>query len=255
MTGLLDGKVALITGGASGIGLAGAKAFLREGASVLLADIDGAAAETSAKELGHEAAIGFACDVRSETEVTAAFDHVLQRWGHLDIVWNNAGVESLGPMAMTSDDDFHRIFDTNVLGVLHGSRLALTRMVRGGVILNTASVAGLSGVSMQALYAASKAAVISLTKTAALEGGELGIRCNCLCPAVVNTPLLAKTLGAEISQELYDRLASLTALNRLIEPEEVADAAVFLVSDRAGFVSGLAFTIDGAMSAGPQQTL
>lgn len=253
----LDGKVAIITGAASGIGLAGAEAFVRAGARVVLVDIDEPALSAAAKRLDREGTVAVASvgDVRDEAAVAAAFDLAVERFGGLDIVWNNAGVETFGPVATVSDEDYRRVFDVNVLGVLHGTKLGLARLPDGGAIVQTASVAGLSGVPMQAVYAASKAAVISITKTAALEGGARGIRCNAICPAVVDTPLVEKTLGVALSPEMRERLAAPTALKRLVEPEEVAAAAVFLASDQASFVSGLAMTVDGAMTAGPQLQL
>lgn len=249
--GSLDGKVAIITGAGSGIGLAGAEAFVRAGARVVLVDIDAAAIEAAAKRLDPDG-VAAACDVRDEAALAKVFDLALEQFGGIDIVWNNAGVESFGPIVAATDDDYRRVFDVNVLGVLHGTKLGLARLPDGGAIIQTASVAGLSGVAMQALYAASKAAVVSITKTAALEGGARGIRCNAICPAVVDTPLIEKTLGFALSPEMRERLASPTAMKRLVEPEEVADAAVFLASDQASFVSGLAMTVDGAMTAGPQ---
>lgn len=249
--GSLDGKVAIITGAASGIGLAGAEAFARAGARVVLVDIDAAAVDAAAKRLDPNG-VAAESDVRDEAALAKVFDLALERLGGVDIVWNNAGVESFGPIVAATDDDYRHVFDVNVLGVLHGTKLGLARLPDGGAIIQTASVAGLSGVAMQSLYAASKAAVISITKTAALEGGPRRIRCNAICPAVVDTPLIEKTLGLPLSAEMREKLASPTAMKRLVEPEEVADAAVFLASDQASFVSGLAMTVDGAMTAGPQ---
>jgi NAD(P)-dependent dehydrogenase (short-subunit alcohol dehydrogenase family) len=253
----LQGKVAVITGAGSGIGLAGAEAFVAAGARVVLVDIDEQALAVAAKRLDADeiAAVPVPCDVRDEGALSAALDVAEARFGRIDTIWNNAGVESFGPMVAASDEDYRRVFDVNVLGVLHGTKLGLRRLSDGGSIIQTASVAGLSGVAMQALYAASKAAVISITKTAALEGGARRIRCNAICPAVVDTPLIEKTLGFALTAEMREALASPTALKRLVEPEEVAAAAVFLASDDASFVSGLALTVDGAMTAGPQLQL
>jgi meso-butanediol dehydrogenase / (S,S)-butanediol dehydrogenase / diacetyl reductase len=253
----LEDKVAIITGAASGIGLAGAEAFVRAGARVVLVDVDDPALSLAAKRLDAEGdrAVAAVGDVRDEQSVAAAFDLAFERFGGLDIVWNNAGVESFGPVVAASDEDYRRVFDVNVLGVLHGTKLGLARLPEGGAIIQTASVAGLSGVAMQVLYAASKAAVVSITKTAALEGGARRIRCNAICPAVVDTPLVEKTLGFALTADMREKLASPTAMKRLVEPEEVAAAAVFLASDEASFVSGLAMTVDGAMTAGPQLQL
>jgi NAD(P)-dependent dehydrogenase (short-subunit alcohol dehydrogenase family) len=250
----LTGKTAIITGGASGIGRTGAERFIEAGAHVVIVDIDEAAAHKVADEIDPSGAtvVAHGADVADEGQLAAAFDLAVERFGGIDCVWNNAGVETLGPIAMATTDAFRQLFDVNVLGVILGTKLALTRLPEGGSILNTASVAGLSGIPMQVLYAASKAAVVSVTKTAALEGSGRSIRANCLCPAIVDTPMLAAAMGAEPSPELKARLGASAPLGRLIRPEEIADAAAFLTSDLASFISGHALAVDGAMTAGPR---
>lgn len=249
----LRGRVALITGAASGIGAAGARRLAAAGVSIVVVDTDAPGAELMAKAITSDGgrAVAVAADVTDELSMTQAFDQASDLGG-LDIVWNNAGVEAFGPAVMVTIEDYRKLFDVNVLGVLLGTKLALSRLGAGGVILNTASVAGLSGVPMQVLYAASKAAVVSITRTAALEAGERGIRCNCICPAVVRTPLIEKTLGGALTTEMEATLAATTVLGRLIEPAEVAAAAAYLVSDEASFITGQCLTIDGGMTAGPR---
>lgn len=250
----LTGKTAIITGGASGIGRAGAQRFVEAGARVVIVDLDEAGAHKAADEIDPSgtslAALG--ADVTDEAQLTQAFDLAIERFGRVDCIWNNAGVEVIGPIAMTTTDAYRKLFDVNVLGVILGTKLGLTRLPSGGSILNTASIAGLSGIPMQVLYAASKAAVVSVTKTAALEGSGRSIRANCLCPAIVDTPMLAAVMGAEPPPELKARLGASAPLGRLIRPEEIADAATFLTSDLASFISGHALAVDGAMTAGPR---
>lgn len=251
MSDRLDERVAVITGGASGIGWAGAQRFVEEGASVLIADTDDAAGERAATTLGSDHAAFVSCDVTEDADVEKALDTALERWGRLDVVWNNAGVELVGPTALVEDVDYREVFDVNVLGVLHGCKHALSRLGDGGAILNTASVAGLAGLPNQVLYASSKAAVVSITRTVALEGSSRHIRCNCLCPAIVETPMIEKALGGPMTPEIRGHLASTTPFGRLLDADEIAAAATYLASSDASFITGQALTLDGGMMAGP----
>lgn len=248
------GKTVVITGGGSGIGRAGVLRFASLGASVVAADIDGTAlaqVEEEARGLGGTT-VTVKADVTEEDSLQQVFDAAQESFGRVDCVWNNAGLESVGPVVMATADEYRRIFDVNVLGVLLGTKLAATRVVDGGSIVNTASVAGLSGIPMQVLYAASKAAVVSITRTAALELASRRVRVNCICPAIVDTPMIDKTLGGSAPQELKERMGATSPFGRLLRPEEIADAAVFLAGDASAMISGQALAVDGAMTAGPR---
>jgi NAD(P)-dependent dehydrogenase (short-subunit alcohol dehydrogenase family) len=250
-TDSVAGKTVLITGSASGIGRAGALRFAELGAHVVALDVDGAGLSELEHACGGEL-LALKVDVADESSLAAAFDSALERFGALHCVWNNAGLESLGPVVAATVDDYRRIFDVNVLGVLLGVKHAAMRIADGGSIVNTASVAGLSGIPMQVLYASSKAAVVSITRTAALELAGRQIRVNCICPAIVDTPMIGKSLGGVATPELKQRMGATSPFGRLLSPEEIAEVAVFLASDAAAMVSGQALAVDGAMTAGPR---
>jgi len=238
----LAGEVAVVTGAASGIGLATARRLAQAGARVVLADI--ADASEAAAELG---GIYQACDVSSDAAVEAALQLAVERFGRLDVLVNNAGVfAGYATLAEKQASDYERCFRINVLGVAHGLRAAARLMQDGGRIVNLASAAGLIGVPGLADYVASKHAVVGLTKTAALELAARQIRVNCVCPASVNTPM-AHADGGEALLEAERRLVP---LGRICEPEEVAALIHFLVSKDCGFINGQAVLLDGGMSAG-----
>ena len=215
-------------------------------------DVDEDALAHLAAEVGDDAVKAVVADVTDEESLASAFEVGVQAFGPLDCVWNNAGVEVVGPVALCSADEYRRIFDVNVLGVLLGTKLAVGQVKDGGSIINTASIAGLSGIPMQALYAASKAAVVSITRTAALELASRQIRVNCLCPGIVDTPMIGKILGGEASPQIMEMMASTNPFGRLVESSEVARLAVFLASDTGTMINGQAIAIDGGMTAGPR---
>lgn len=255
MNELLKDKTTLITGAASGIGLAAVASFLEAGARVIAVDVDevglaALAADRSAADL-----LTVCADVADEASLAEAFRAGQDAFGPLDCAWNNAGLEVIGPVAMSSAEDYRRIFDVNVLGVLLGTRLAIGAVRDGASIINTASIAGLSGIPMQALYAASKAAVVSLTRTAAIELASRRIRVNCICPGIVDTPMIGKSLGGVVSDDLKAMMAGTNPHGRLVEASEVAALGVFLASSQATMISGQAIPIDGAMTAGPNLDL
>jgi NAD(P)-dependent dehydrogenase (short-subunit alcohol dehydrogenase family) len=252
MTDQLQDMTALITGAASGIGRAGVERFAAAGARVVAVDVDEEGLGKLAAEIGNDAVKAVAADVTDEESLASAFKAGAETFGPLDCVWNNAGLEVIGPLALCSTDEYRRIFDVNVLGVLLGTKLAAGQVKDGGSIINTASIAGLSGIPMQALYAASKAAVVSVTRTAALELASRQIRANCLCPGIVDTPMIGKSLGGEASPELKEMMASTNPFGRLVESSEVARIAVFLASGSGTMINGQAIAIDGGMTAGPQ---
>jgi len=238
----IDGKVAVITGAASGIGLATARRFAAAGAWVVLADVN--EASHIAAQVGGDFV---RTDVSREEEVEALMRRAAKPLGHIDVVVNNAGIaaDSKALLSATAAD-FERSFQVNTMGVVFGIKHAVPHMANGGAIINTASVAGVQGVVTYGAYSASKAAIINITQTAALELAPMGIRVNCVCPGTVNTPMIYHP-GAEAEVALASKIMP---LGRLCEPEEVAALFHFLASDDAAFISGQAICIDGAMTAG-----
>lgn len=256
----LQGKVAIITGAASGIGRATAELFVAEGAQVLLADIDAQRGAELARELG--AAASFRrTDVGNALDVQALVDEAIQRFGALHIMFNNAGISGAQHPRFLDDDlsDFHRVIDVNLYSVLLGSRCAGNYMAQhgGGVIINNASIAGILPGQALVSYRASKAAVIHLSKCIAIDLAEYGIRVNCLAPGHIRTPLTAFTLPG-ISEEqmvkVRDALAPVWDSNQPLKrhgsPQDVAQTVLFLSSDRAAQITGVVLPIDGGITAG-----
>lgn len=245
-------KVVVVTGGASGIGRACVEHFAAEGASVLIADVQDAAASELAQRLG-ERVYAQHCDVSVAANVEAAIDAAVTRFGGLDVLVNNAGIEVGGPLASSSPEIFAQVFAINVIGVFNGLKAAAPRMAErgGGAIVNLASVAGLRGSAMMGPYSASKAAVINLTQTAALEWRAQNIRINCVCPGFIKTPMLGR-IRTEMEAMFgitFDDLAALKQ-QRYGQAEEIAQAILYLASPAASFVSGIAMPVDNALSAG-----
>ncbi len=250
----LDGQIAIITGAGSGIGAASARRFVEEGAKVLVADMHHTKAQALVDELGDAAAFCRA-DVSREEDVEAMVGAALARWGRLDIMFNNAGFGgAIGPIETITTDDFDITFDVLVKGVFLGIKHAtpIMREQGSGSIINTASVAGLQAGWSPHLYSVAKAAVIHLTKSAALELGDYGIRCNCICPGIIATPLAAGFAKASDEQldEMKRRLGRTQVLGRTGDPVDIANAAVWLASDESSYVTGHAQVVDGGAYAG-----
>jgi NAD(P)-dependent dehydrogenase (short-subunit alcohol dehydrogenase family) len=242
----LEGKCAVITGAGSGMGRASARAFVREGARVLGVDVSGREQETAA-ELG-DAFVPFHADVSQEAQVEAMFAAALDAFGKVDAVLNVAGIGSGGPLGDVTVEEFHRIMSVNLLGVMLGTKHAIRTMVPsgGGVILNWSSTGGMNGTKMPtSVYCASKAGVISFTKQAAIEYGRKGIRANAICPGLTVTELS----GGRAAIEKFPHLVEGAPMGRAGEPEEVAELACFLASDRAPFLTGAVIPIDGGLTA------
>ncbi len=247
MTGpRFEGRIAIVTGAGSGIGYEIARILLDEGAWVLAADRN--------VETVPEGAVPMVADVSSESDVAALVAAAVAERGRLDVMCNNAGVGSTASVVDCSVEEWDRVFAVNVRGVFLGCKHAAAQMLEqegGGVIVNTASVAGLIGLRDRAAYCASKGAVISLTKQVALQYATRGIRCNCVCPGTIDSPWVGRLLDAAADpQEARRQLVGRQPLGRLGTPREVAEAVCYLASDAAAFATGTALVIDGGIAAG-----
>jgi NAD(P)-dependent dehydrogenase (short-subunit alcohol dehydrogenase family) len=243
--GTLDGKVAVITGAGSGMGKASTKVFAREGARVVAADISGAEKQT-ADEVGGDAVLPIRCDVTVESEVEAMIAAAVKEFGRVDAVLNVAGIGTGGLVADVSMKDYDTTMDVDLRGVLLGMKYGIRAMVQtgGGVILNWSSIGGLNASPGTGVYSAAKAGVIAITKAAAVEYGHKGIRANAICPGLI----LTEIMGAR-GREHFPEMLKKAALGRAGQPEEVAEVAAFLASDKASFVSGAIIPVDGGWSA------
>ena len=250
----LDGKVAVVTGGGSGIGKAIALKFASNGATVDIVDVNEGDAASVAREIaasGGKASIAV-CDVGSQSEVEAAFEKVAQQH-RIHILVNNAGISQIGTVESTSEADFDRILRVNVKGYYNCIRAVVGHMKSsgGGVILNMASIAGSAGLADRFGYSTSKGAVIAMTYSVARDYVTHKIRCNCISPARVHTPFVDGYLRKNYpgrEQEMYGKLASTQPIGRMGEPEEVASLALFLCSDAASFITGVDYPLDGGFT-------
>lgn len=254
MSERLAGKVAIVTGGGSGIGQAAALRFAVEGAAVGVVDVSADAAATTAAKIDKEGgrALALAADVRSSAELDEATDAVVAEFGGLDVLYNNAGVDARGSVAEATEEDWERCFGVNVTGTFLCSRSALRHMGRGGAIVNQGSVAGLVGVPNFAAYCAAKGAVVALTRSMALDLAPRGIRVNVICPGTVFTPLMEPMLAARGDGDMelgLQRTLVKYPIGRLGEVDDIANVALFLASDEAAFMTGSVVTADGGMTA------
>ncbi|VTS62772.1 D(-)-3-hydroxybutyrate dehydrogenase [Streptococcus dysgalactiae subsp. equisimilis] len=249
MSKLLSGQVALVTGGAAGIGRATALAFADAGIKVVVADLDsvgGEATVATIRQAGGEAAF-IRCDVTRDAEVKALVEGCVAAYGRLDYAFNNAGIEiEQGRLADGSEAEFDAIMGVNVKGVWLCMKHQIPLMLAqgGGAIVNTASVAGLGAAPKMSIYAASKHAVIGLTKSAAIEYAKKGIRINAVCPAVIDTDMFRRAYEADPRKAEF--AAAMHPLGRVGRVEEIAAAVLYLCSDNAGFTTGIALPVDGA---------
>jgi NAD(P)-dependent dehydrogenase (short-subunit alcohol dehydrogenase family) len=239
----LDGRIAVVTGGARGIGFETTKAFLENGAKVVIIDIDVENGHATSKSLGVEFIQG---DVTDSKFVAQVATDIKERYGRIDVAFNNAGIAHSVPGESSSDEEWHTIMNTNLHAVYYGCReFGKVMLAQGkGSIINTASMSGLisNTPQPQAAYNASKAAVIMLTKSLAGEWADRGVRVNCISPGYVNTPM---TQGGMANQEWYARWKEFTPVRRVGEPQEIAPAVLFLASDASSFFTGSNLVVDG----------
>ena len=241
--GFLDGKVAVITGAGSGMAKASVKVFVREGARVVAADVSGAEKDT-ASEVG-DGVLPVHCDVTEEADVEAMIRAAVEEFGRLDAVLNVAGIADAAMVTDVTMEQYDRMMDVDLRGVLLGMKHGIRAMLEagnGGAVINWSSIGGLNASPFTAVYSAAKAGVVSLTKTAAVEFGDKGIRVNCVCPGYIRTEIMGASL------DNYPGATEHTPMKRLGQPHEVAEVAAFLASDRASFVSGAVIPVDGGRS-------
>ncbi len=230
-----DGKAVIVTGAASGIGLATAKLFASEGAKVVVADLQAEKAIAAAAELG---GLGVACDVSKEDQVKACVDATLERFGRWDVVVNNAGLMVFKALEDHLVEDWIRVLGVDLLGAFLFTREAMTRMAKGGAIVNVSSVHAVETTPHVASYAAAKAAMLSLTRSTSIEGKDKGIRCNAILPGAIDTPMLWDNPNVKAGIETVN-------MSDVGKPEQVASAIAFLASDEASFVYGDSMRCDG----------
>lgn len=246
----LSGRVVLVTGGASGIGRAVALAFAREGARVAVADLDAAGAEEVAGKAGTEGGEGLAVamDVTSTASVREGVGQVLSRWGGIDVLACVAGWDRIMPFVDTTEDLWDRVIGINFRGVLATCHSVLPHMIErsSGVVVNVSSEAGRSGSSGEAVYSGTKGAVIAFTKAIAREVARYGIRVNAVAPGLTDTPLLQAMID-DGNEKLIEAIVKATPIRRLARPEEVAEAVLFLASDRSSFITGQTLGVGGGL--------
>jgi 2-hydroxycyclohexanecarboxyl-CoA dehydrogenase len=246
-----QGRVALVTGGASGIGRAVCLGLVREGARVAVADINGPGASALADQIrtaGGEA-LAVTMDVTQRASVAAGVERVLATWGQLDVLINAAGWDRVAPFVETTEEFWDRVIAINYRGVLTTCHVVLPHMIaRGaGVVVNIASEAGRAGSSGEAVYSGAKGAVIAFSKALAREVARHGIRVNVVAPGLTDTPLLRQMMD-DGHEKLFQAIVRATPLQRLARPEEIADAVLFLASEKAAFITGQTLSVGGGLT-------
>jgi NAD(P)-dependent dehydrogenase (short-subunit alcohol dehydrogenase family) len=262
MTQELTGKVAIVTGGAAGIGRGTVERFLAEGARVVIADVDEDAGNALAADLGSDTAFK-TTDVADPAQVGALVDFAVETFGGVQIMFNNAGIGGTRHLHLLDDDlaDFHRVMDINLLGVMVGTRDVARHMAAngGGSVINITSIGGMQAGRGPWTYHASKAAVIMFSQSAAIDLGEHGIRVNCIAPGNIETTILGRQIAPDASEEEREEvmrgvrafLIDRQPIKRQGAPSDIAEAAVYFASDRSSFVTGTVLPVDGGLVAGP----
>ena len=252
--GKLEGKVAVITGAGAGIGRASALVFARQGAAVVVADLDVAAGEGAASQIRREGgkAAFVQADVAESDQVERMVRSAVEAFGRVDVLFNNAGVNFPATVVDISEEAWRRSLDVNLKGVMLGCRHVIPEMLKigGGSIINTASMLGLVASPRQAPYAAAKGAVVMLTRQVAIDYAQRNIRVNCLCPSEVNTEMNRRFIEQSPNpQAELRRVLARIPMDRMAEPEEIASAALFLASDDSSYITGVALPVDGGLTA------
>ena len=247
----LRGKRAIVTGASSGIGRAIALRLAREGASVIVADVDDVAARAVAGEIGDEAFVR-KTDVTSADEVEALVATAVDEWDGLDVMVNNAGIGVAGTATNTSEEDYERVMDVCLKGTFFGMRYAIPaiRDSGGGSVVNMSSVAALVGIADRAVYSAAKGAILAITRAAAIDHVDEGVRVNCIAPGTVDTPWIGRiTAGYDDPEEARKNMQARQPHGRFVTPEEIAAMAAYLASDESASVIGACMIVDGGVTA------
>ena len=251
---ILEGKTAIITGGASGIGLATARLLAQEGAAIVIADINAEQGNLAEQEINSSGgrAVFVQCNVALSADCQRTVQTTLEKFGHLDILFNNAGIIRRADVIGTTEEEWDRVMDVNVKSIFLMSKYAIPEMVKqgGGAIVNNASGWGIRGGRNAVSYCASKGAVVNMTRAMAIDHGSLNVRVNCICPGDTDTPMLrneARQLGQV--EELFLAEAKERPLNRYAQPIEIAQSVLYLVSDAASYVTGAVLAVDGGGAA------
>jgi NAD(P)-dependent dehydrogenase (short-subunit alcohol dehydrogenase family) len=244
------GKVAVVIGGNSGIGLASAKAFASEGARVVITGRDADTLGAAAREIGHDA-VSYRSDIADLSQIDTLFAQLRESPGHIDVLFVNAGVGAFLPIEAVTEADWDRIQDINLKGVFFTVQKALPLMSKGASIVLTGSIGALKGLPTGSVYAASKAGLRALGRSLAAEFVGRGIRVNVVSPGPVDTPIIHRTGGLppEAVPAMREQMIANTPMKRMGAPEEVAAAVLFLASDAAGFVTGVDFLVDGGVAS------
>jgi len=251
MTNTFTGKVALITGAASGIGLACAQRFVDEGAAVVGLDLKNSGAWQQMEKSAQQAHL-LICDVTDEAAQQQAMVEAVKSYGRLDILVTAAGIAEAGPVHMVEQDVWDRVLDINLKGTYLSIKAALPTMMEqgSGSIITVASIEGLMGSEGGSAYNASKGAVVLLTKNVAMDYARKGIRCNCICPGFIDTPLFRNAIDMDFMQDYKKQIKADTKMGRFGRPEEIAGVAYFLASDDASYMTGQSLVADGGYTAG-----